>query len=347
MNSVFGISQKIFFFLLLLGATVFFLWMVREYLFPVFWAIVFALLLYPVYTKMQRKFNRTLSAAFTMLLALIVVVLPVSWLGTQIAQEAYALYRTLAESGMLASFTLPEPVTNLLGMFGYDTDNIKTDIATWISSASAWIFSEALSISSATFTVIVKTLFMLYLLFFFLRDGEKLGRYVMHRLPLGDAKESALFTRFASTTRAMMKGTIVVALVQGLVGGILFWVAGVPNPILWGAVMAFVSVIPAVGPFLVWLPAGLFLLATGSLVPALIVLIGGGVVISSIDNILRPILVGRDTQMPDALIFISILGGISVFGLTGVIIGPVIAALVLTVWDLFAEEFKKELTAQG
>ncbi|MCR4314042.1 MAG: AI-2E family transporter, partial [Candidatus Uhrbacteria bacterium] len=120
-----------------------------------------------------------------------------------------------------------------------------------------------------------------------------------------------------------------------------------PNPILWGAVMAFVSVIPAVGPFLVWLPAGLFLLAIGSLVPALIVLIGGAVVISSVDNILRPILVGRDTQMPDALVFISILGGISVFGLTGVIIGPVIAALVLTIWDLFAEEFSTELTAQG
>lgn len=347
MSFAFGVGQRVFFFALILGASAFFLWMVRDYLFPVFWAIVFALLLYPVYTRMQRKFNRTLAAALTMLFALIIVVLPVSWLGTQIAQEAYALYRTLSESGMLASFTLPEPITNLLGMFGYDPENLKMDIATWASSASAWIFSEALSISSATFTVVVKTLFMLYLLFFFLRDGENLGRYAMRHLPLGDAKEGALFARFASTTRAMMKGTIVVALVQGLIGGILFWVAGVPNPILWGAVMAFVSVIPAVGPFLVWLPAGLFLLAIGSLVPALIVLIGGAVVISSIDNILRPILVGRDTQMPDALIFISILGGISVFGLTGVIIGPVIAALVLTVWDLFAEEFSKELTAQG
>ncbi len=347
MNLGFSIGQRAFLIALLLGASVFFLWMVREYLFPVFWAIVFALLLHPIFVRLQKKFNKTISAALTMLFALLVVVLPVSWLGTQVAQEAFALYRSIAGSTFLSTLALPEPITNLIGMFGYDTANIKTDIATWISSASAWIFSEALSISSATFTVVIKTLFMLYLLFFFLRDGEKLGHYAMQHLPLGDAKEGALFARFASTTRAMMKGTIVVALLQGLIGGILFWVAGVPNPILWGAVMAFVSVIPAVGPFIVWLPAGLFLLLTGQIVPALIILIGGGVVISSVDNILRPILVGRDTAMPDALIFISILGGLSVFGVTGVIIGPVIAALVLTVWDLFAEEFRKELRAQG
>lgn len=347
MNHGFGIGQRVFFIALILGTTALFLWMVRDYLFPVFWAIVFALLLHPFYTRLQKRFSRTLAAALTILVALIVIVLPVSWLGTQIAQEAYALYRTLAESGTLSSFALPEPAADLLGMFGYDAEHIKTDIATWASTASAWIFSEALAISSATFTVIVKTLFMLYLLFFFLRDGEALGRYLMRHLPLGDKKESVLFARFASTTRALMKGTIVVALVQGLIGGILFWIAGVPNPILWGAVMAFASVIPAVGPFIVWLPAGLFLLAIGSLIPALIVLIGGAVVLSSVDNFLRPMLVGRETEMPDALIFISILGGIGVFGIAGIIIGPVIAALVLTVWDLFAEEFEKELTAQG
>ncbi len=347
MNAAFTIGQRIFFFALLFGASAFFLWMVRDYLFPVFWAIVFSLLLHPVYARLQRKMNDTFASALTMVFALIVVVLPVSLLATQIAQEAFSLYRSLSESSFLSSFTLPEPISHLIGIFGYDTDNIQTDVSAWISAASAWIFSEAVAISSATFTVIIKTLFMLYLLFFFLRDGEKLGHYVMHRLPLGDAKENALFVRFASTTRAMMKGTIVVALIQGVIGGILFWIAGVPNPVLWGAVMAFVSVIPAVGPFIVWLPAGLFLLLTGQFVPALIILIGGGVVISSVDNILRPILVGRDTSMPDALIFIAILGGISVFGLTGVIIGPVIAALVITIWDLFAKEFKKELTAQG
>src|SRR3989344_3412217 len=316
----FRTGQRLFFFTLLAATTLFFLWMVRDYLFPVFWAIVFALL---------------------------IVILPISWLGSQVAREAYALYQSIALNGGLSAFTLPGPLLEMLATFGFEPGEVSANIAAWAETASAWIFSEALSISGATFSVVLKTFIMLYLLFFILRDGEKLGAYIMRYLPLGDDKERALFARFATTTRAVMKGTIVVALAQGAVGGIIFWIAGIDNPVLWGAVMAFLSVIPAVGPILVWLPAGIILLATGSFVPALIVLIGGGVVISSIDNFLRHVLLGRETKMPDALILISILGGISVFGIAGVVIGPVVSALVITVWDIFAEELSADLPAHG
>jgi len=344
----FRTGQRLFFFTLLAATTLFFLWMVRDYLFPVFWAIVFALLLHPTYQWLQKNLrNDVLAALSAMLFALLIVILPISWLGSQVAREAYALYQSIALNGGLSAFTLPGPLLEMLATFGFEPGEVSANIAAWAETASAWIFSEALSISGATFSVVLKTFIMLYLLFFILRDGEKLGAYIMRYLPLGDDKERALFARFATTTRAVMKGTIVVALAQGAVGGIVFWMAGIDNPVLWGAVMAFLSVIPAVGPILVWLPAGLILLATGSFVPALIVLIGGGVVISSIDNFLRPVLLGRETKMPDALILISILGGISVFGIAGVVIGPVVSALVITVWDIFAEEFRAELSAHG
>jgi len=348
MSISFSTGQRLFFFALLAATTLFFLWMVREYLFPIFWAIVFALLLYPAYRRLKHQLkNATLAAALVMLFALVIVVVSIVWLGAQIAQEAYALYLTLAGSGGFASFTLPPVLLETLETFGFSPAEVSANISAWAETASAWVLSEALSMSSATFTVVLKTFIMLYLLFFILRDGEKIGHAIMRYLPLGDDRERALFSRFAGTTRAVVKGTVVVALAQGVAGGILFWIAGVPNPVLWGAVMAFLSVIPAVGSFLVWLPAGLYLLAVGSLVPALIVLIGGAVVISSLDNFLRPILVGRDTNMPDALILISILGGISVFGIAGVVIGPVVSAVALTAWQLFAEDFSAELSAHG
>jgi len=348
MSISFSTGQRLFFFALLAATTLFFIWMVREYIFPIFWAIVFALLLYPAYRRLKHELkNATLAAVLVLLFALLIVVISIAWLGTQLAQEAYALYLALAENGGLTSFALPPVLLHALETFGFSSAEITANISAWAETASAWILSEALSMSGATFTVVLKTFIMLYLLFFILRDGESIGHAVMKYLPLGDDRERALFSRFAGTTRAVVKGTVVVALAQGVAGGILFWIAGVPNPVLWGAVMALLSVIPAVGSFLVWLPAGLYLLAVGSLVPALIVLIGGAVVISSLDNFLRPVLVGRDTNMPDALILISILGGISVFGIAGVVIGPVVSAVVLTAWQLFAEDFSAELTAQG
>lgn len=347
MDISFSAGQRLFFFGLLIAVSLFFLWMIKGFLFPIFWAIVFALLLHPGYTWLHKRFDhKTLSVLLVMLAALMLVVLPIAWLGTQIAQEAFAFYRSLAESGGL-QLSVPDPALDLLSSLGVNVAELKASLASWAQTASGWVISESLTLGSATFNVVLKTLLMFYLLFFFLRDGERLGAYIMRRLPLGDRKERALFQRFATTTRAIMKGTVFSAVAQGVVGGIIFAIAGVENATLWGAMMAFMAIIPAVGPGLVWVPAGLILLGTGSLVPALVVLIGGAAVVSPLDNIIRPMLVGREISMPDALILISILGGIGAFGIAGVIVGPVVAALAMAVWDIFAEEYEAQLTAQG
>ncbi|KKW17942.1 MAG: hypothetical protein UY60_C0027G0004, partial [Parcubacteria group bacterium GW2011_GWB1_50_9] len=268
MNVSFSRGQRLFFFGLLAVVTIFFLWMVRGFLFPIFWAVVFALLLYPAYQRLREYIkNDTLAAALVMLGAFLLVVIPISWLGTRIAQEAFQLYRLFSGSNALASITLPAQIVDSLSIVGINIAELQMNIASWAQTASTWVFSEALTLSSATFNAVLKTLLMLYVLFFFLRDGETLGHYIMRRIPLGDRKERALFDRFASTTRAIMKGTVFSAVAQGFVGGLLFFLAGIENAVLWGAVMAFFSIIPAIGPSLVWLPAGLILLATGALVP--------------------------------------------------------------------------------
>ena len=160
-------------------------------------------------------------------------------------------------------------------------------------------------------------------------------------------REKRLFRKFASTTRATVKGTFLIALIQGALGGILFFAVGISAPFLWGSIMGVLSVIPAIGPGIIWLPAGIILLVSGSIWQGIFVLVAGGLVISLIDNALRPIFVGKDTEMPDFLILLSTFGGLSVFGITGFIIGPIIAAFFLSMWNMFEEEYKKDLSTRG
>jgi predicted PurR-regulated permease PerM len=153
-----------------------------------------------------------------------------------------------------------------------------------------------------------------------------------------------LFERFTTTTRAVAKGTVAIAILQGALGGIAFAIAGVSAPTLWGVAMTFMAVIPAIGPGIIWLPAGIILLLTGSIWQGVFILIVGGLLVSLIDNLLRPILIGRETKMPDALILLATLGGLATFGISGFIVGPIIAAFFLSLWSIFEEKYHTELS---
>jgi len=179
---------------------------------------------------------------------------------------------------------------------------------------------------------------MLYLLFFVLRDGERMLEAIIRALPLGDERERALFAKFAEVSRATIKGTLVIGLMQGFLGGVMFSILGVTGAVFWGVVMVILSILPIVGASIVWIPVAIFLLMSGAWIKALVLVIFGAVVIGLLDNILRPLLVGRDTKMPDYIILLSTLGGLSVFGISGFVIGPIIASLFLSVWVMFQEE---------
>jgi len=185
---------------------------------------------------------------------------------------------------------------------------------------------------------VIDIFLMLYLTFFMLRDGNKLIDMLIRALPLGDAREKMLFSMFAEVTRATVKGNLVVAIVQGALGGLIFWLLGIPGVLLWAVLMTLASLIPAVGPALIWVPVALYLLAIGDTTQSLILIAFGAGVIGLVDNILRPILVGRDIKLPDYIVLLSTLGGLAIFGINGFVIGPLIAALFMAFWGIFMRE---------
>src|SRR5690606_25114507 len=209
-------------------------------------------------------------------------------------------------------------------------------------TASQFIATNALAIGQNTLRITIYFVLMLYLLFFFLRDGTRLLDGLVRALPLGDARERHLLDRFAEVARATIKGTLVVGVAQGTIGGIAFAVLGIGAPVLWGVLMALLSILPAVGPAVVWVPAAIFPFVQKQYFAGIVLVLIGVLVIGLVDNLLRPILVGRDTRMPDYLVLLSTLGGLAAFGLAGIVIGPIIAAFFLSVWEMAQAEFQQE-----
>jgi predicted PurR-regulated permease PerM len=184
---------------------------------------------------------------------------------------------------------------------------------------------------------------MLYAMFFFFKDGHKILERIFYYTPLSDEDERRMLTQFASITRATIKGTVVIGIIQGALGGIAFRVAGIEGAALWGTIMTILSIIPGIGAPLVWVPFVIFLYVNGQYLTATLLLLWCGIVVTTIDNFLRPVLVGRDAQMPDLLILIGTLGGLFLFGPMGFIVGPIICGLFLTVWDIYGTTFKAVL----
>jgi predicted PurR-regulated permease PerM len=194
---------------------------------------------------------------------------------------------------------------------------------------------QALSIGMNTFEFVISLGIMLYLLFFLMRDGRRLADSIKEAVPLRTEQKSALFSRFADVVRATVKGGILVAIAQGALGGLAFWFLGVHAALLWAVLMAFLSLVPAIGAGLVWVPVAIYFLATGAIWQGLALIAYGVLVIGLVDNLLRPFLVGKDTKLPDYVVLISTLGGIDVFGLNGFVLGPLIAAIFMVTWEIF------------
>ncbi|NBC18636.1 MAG: AI-2E family transporter [Bacteroidetes bacterium] len=335
-----------FFLGLVLLTTGAFLWIVWEFLMPVFWAIVLAILFRPVFRRWLRLVRGRPSAAalLTTLTVILVILVPFALLVTEVTRQALGLYRRIAsgEVNLHAPIDFIErstpAVTDLLASYGIKIDGLRTSIENAAVAASQYIATQALAIGQDMLTFTIFFALMLYFLFFFVRDWERILAGIVRALPLGDERERRLFAKFAEVTRATMKGTLVVAAVQGTIGGVLFAIVGMEAALFWGVAMAVFSFLPVIGAALIWGPAALFLLATGSIWEGIVLIAGGTLVIGLADNVLRPILVGHETKMPDYLVLLSTLGGLTVFGISGIVIGPLVAALFLVVWEMMAEE---------
>ena len=339
--------QNAFFIALLLAVSLAFLWVIRDFLQPVFWAAVLAVLFYPVYRRWHGWVSgrAALASVLTIVVILLLVILPLVLVGMAVTREATALYERIASGELdlqapLESIEQAVPLVNdFLDRFGVDVEKLRQGLSDAAVTASRYLASQALAIGQNALRVGVLFFIMLYLLFFFLRDGERLLAVIIRALPLGDVRERRLFSKFAEVSRATIKGTLIVGVVQGTLGGLLFWAVGIRAAVFWGVIMTLLSLLPAVGSGLVWGPAALIFFATGEVGKGLVLVVAGVLLIGLVDNVLRPILVGRDTRMPDYVILLATLGGLVVFGLSGFVIGPIIAALFLAVWEMFIEEY--------
>ncbi len=334
------------FIVLVVLTTLAFFWLIRAFLLPLFWAVVLAILFQPVqrWWLGQTRDRGSLASVLTILTILVVLVLPLSALGLALTREALGLYERIASGeidlGDIVSRAreLVPVVTDGLERMGVQVDRIQDGLSSVAFVSSAWVAQQALVIGQNALRITALSALSLYVLFFFLRDGDRILQGVVRALPLDDDREWMLLRKFAAVSRATIGGALVVAAVQGAMGGLTFWILGLSAPVFWGVIMTILSFLPAVGASLVWGPAALVLALTGSPIRAIILVVIGALLIGIVDNILRPILVGRYTQMPDFLILISTLGGLAVFGLSGIVIGPVIAAFFLAVWDMFAQQ---------
>ncbi|MBI2618134.1 AI-2E family transporter [Candidatus Kaiserbacteria bacterium] len=348
----FSIIQSILFFSLLVVGTSAFIWLINDFLMPIFWAIVLAIVFHPVHTKWLLLLKREALASLCTLLTIIVIIFAPLWfIGGLVVDESLRVYERISSADVSSSrISLIEHTVMALGKlesYGIKEKDVKEKLVSFGQTASAWVAEQAIVFGQATFGVLISFFLMLYVLFFLLRDGRGIEEKVLRVLPLGHEREKILFRNFVLVTRSIFKGTLVIALVQGAIGGILFYIAGIESALLWAVVMALLSVIPAVGPGIVWLPAGIVLLISGAYVQAAVVLLGGAIIISLIDNILRPILIRRDIHMPDMIVLVSTLGGLALFGITGFIIGPVIAGFFFSMWSIFERDYQRELEMRG
>lgn len=339
------LQQKTFLILLILVSLAFG-WILLPFYGAVFWAVVLALLFAPLYrwllARMNQRQNR--AALLTLLLAVVLVIIPLSLIVMSLVEDIMLVYNTLRAGKIdFSSYfqdiinVLPGWVVRPLGRMNLlDFEAVQSRLSTAAMQGSQIIAARAITIGQNTFNFAVSFCIMLYLLFFLLRDGKMLALRIREAIPLSTAYKTELFSKFTTVIRATVKGNIAVAAAQGALGGMMLWFLGVQGALVWGVLMAFLSLLPAIGAAVVWLPVAIYFLAVGPLWKGVALIVFGVLVIGMVDNVLRPILVGKDTKMPDYIVLISTLGGMGLFGLSGFVIGPVIAALFIATWTLFS-----------
>lgn len=331
---------------LLAVVSVAFLWVLWPFWGAVFWGTVLAIIFNPVQRWLVARLRgrRNLAALLTVLLVLVVAILPLAFIAGSLVNEGAALYQR-TRSGSLdfglyfqqAQAALPGWLHDLLAHFDlFNMDSLRDRLSQGAVQASRFLATRAVSIGQDTFQFVINLGIMLYLLFFLLRDGAALSRRMLRAIPLSDVHKEPLMQKFTTVVRATVKGNVAVAAAQGVLGGLIFWVLGIDGALLWGVIMGFLSLLPAVGAALVWVPVAAYFLLTGALWQGIVLVLFCVLVIGMVDNLLRPLLVGKETKLPDYVILISTLGGMALVGLNGFVIGPLVAALFMASWDLFS-----------
>ena len=320
-------------------------WILMPFYGAILWGLIIALVFEPLHRLvLPRLWQRpNLAALSTLLVVLVVVIVPFALISTTLALEAAGLFQRMQSGAIQPGLyfqsifdSLPSWLADVLRRFGVDSfASLQTRINAALAQGTQWIAGQALNVGQITFDFTLQLCITLYLAFFFIRDGAHMVQAARRLVPLAPQHTQELFDKFHTVILATIKGNLLVAAVQGALGGIAFWFLGVTGAVLWAVVMAFLSLVPAVGASLVWLPFAIYFLVSGALWKGLGLIVFGVMVIGLIDNLLRPMLVGKSTRLPDYMVMITTLGGMSVIGINGFVIGPLVAAMFMAIWHIY------------
>lgn len=336
------------FLLILAAVTILLVWIAWPYATALLWSALAAIMFQPLYRWMLIKVRgrRNPAATITLFIIFLAVVLPAFWVGAMVVEQALAVINRFQENPIdLAQWAndiyamLPRAAQEAVMRSGWaDFSLAQSRLEALIGESAGLLASSAVAIGGEALGFVVSFGVGLYVTYFLLRDGTRIGDTLIHSAPVEREIAERLAARFLGIVRATIKGSVVVGIVQGAIGGTVLAIAGVPSALLFAVVMAILALIPAVGTALVWAPVGLWLLYTGEIWQGAFVLGMGFIVISSVDNVLRPILVGRDTGIPDWIILVTTLGGLSIAGFSGIVLGPLVAGLFLASWSILQEQ---------
>ena len=334
---------------LLLGIVTFlFGYILKPFFFAIFWAVLLAAIFTPLHGWLHGKFKGpNLCAGLTLGAVLVTFVLPVGLILALLLGESLEIYSSMNSRGGSWMDSLTTMLNTLsqhpvLARFNLDQQFITDKSIELLKVAANFLVSNLSAFTGNTIVFFVEFAVMLYCLFYFLRDGDDFVDTITHYLPVERRHLDTFISEFLVTSKATLKFTFIIGGLQGLMGGLVFYITGVERALVWGVLMIGLSIVPAIGNAIIWVPAGIIMLLLGHIWQGIAILVFGAIVISSVDNLLRPILMGKDIQMHSLLIFLSTLGGIAVFGFSGFVLGPVVAAFFLASWKLFLELSQEE-----
>jgi predicted PurR-regulated permease PerM len=343
---------KAFLIVMVLAISLLFVAMIRQFLITILLAAIFSAMAHPLYARLARAYRgrRAWASVTTLLLILLVIIVPLLGFAGLVAREALRITevvrpwaeQAIREPGALFDYLERWPVVRQLEPY---REEILAKLALLVEGIGNFVFRSLSATTRGTLTFFFQFFLLVYTMFFLLMDGGALLRRILYYLPLGHEDEMRMVDRFVSVTRATLKGTLIIGVIQGTLAGLALAAAGVQGAVFWGTVMVVLSIIPGIGTGLVWGPAAIYLAASGRPTAGILVAVFCLLVVGSVDNFLRPRLVGKDVKMHDLLILFSTLGGLLLFGVAGFIIGPIVAALFVTVWDIYGVTFRDSLPA--
>lgn len=350
--------QRVFefrsFLVFLIFVSLLFFALLMPFLGAIFWAVALAIVFAPVQNFFSRRIKwKNTATLCTLFCCTMIVVLPFLFIISSVIAECVKIYASLSSGTINPAYYFDEIqkaypfIQDIFNQLNLDPAQVKEKISSFALRVSGFVAQQTVHLGQGTLSFIMQVAIMLYVAFYIMRDSKMLVTKLHKALPLGYKREQLFFAKFTEVTRATIKGSLIVAIVQGTLGGLVFYFLGVSSALLWGVVMTLFSLIPMVGASIVWLPVCIYFFAVGAVLKGFILLFFGAVVIGLMDNILRPVLVGRDTKLPDYLILLSTLGGFVIYGMNGFVVGPLIATLFIASWEIFSLEFNYDDTDES